>query len=323
MNERLSESHGCGIYAVRSMDGENLEVRLPAILPGKGDRCCLTYDPPADEYIFVTRPYYGFIPGLSPDSMGEQVRHRLVRMWKSRDLVNWKDYGVVLRHDEYDRGELRAQIYAFNPFRYGKGFLGFVEVYLTEIERLPVQLASSSDGVNWCRVGRREEVLPLGAEGSWDSHWISTAFSPPIPAGDRLRVYYTGSNTKHASGLRHRRALGLATIRRDGWVSLEAGRAEGAVVTREMPLAEPMKLELNVDCYNGYVAADIISAAGDTFEPVPGYDAEASRAEYIDSVCHPVRWGLKEVVGPIDGGKCFLRLTLKQGSLFSYRWFRA
>ena len=143
---------------------------------------------------------------------------------------------------------------------------------------------------------------------------------PPIPDGDRIRIYYTGCDTKHASGLRHRRAVGLATIRRDGWVSLEAGSQEGMVVTRELPLVEPMQLQGNVNCYSGYFAAEVISASKNLFDPVPGYEAEATRVEQIDLLCHQVAWRGREVVEPIEGGRCFLRMRLQQGSLFSFRW---
>jgi len=56
------------------------------------------------------------------------------------------------------------------------------------------------------------------------------------------------------------------------------------------------------------------------FDAVPSYDGQASRVEQIDSVSHRVRWGEKDVVAPLEGGRCFLRFRLTQGSLYSYRW---
>lgn len=55
-------------------------------------------------------------------------------------------------------------------------------------------------------------------------------------------------------------------------------------------------------------------------EPVPGYDAAASRVEGQDTVCHRVGWGERSCVEPLASGACHLRFTLFQGSLFSYRW---
>ena len=149
--------------------------------------------------------------------------------------------------------------------------------------------------------------------------------NPSGPAGDRLLIPYVGANTKHGSGLRHRRFLGLASVRKDGWVSLEAGRVEGTVVTKALPLERPMKLELNVDCHSGHIAAEVlpIDYSGACFEPVEGYEADKSRVEYVDCVRHEVSWADKKVVEPIKEKSCVLRMTLRQGSLFSYKWSEA
>ena len=95
-------------------------------------------------------------------------------------------------------------------------------------------------------------------------------------------------------------------------------------MTARLPLAKPMKLELNVDCYSGYVAVDVIpDEIGKEFDPIPGYDAGASRAAHMDSTCHRVRWGQRDVVTPNEAPSCFLRVKMKQASLFSFRWSEA
>jgi len=324
-----------GIHAVRSMDGEQFEVLFPAILPGKGDRMSIAYDSLRQEYILITRPYYGFAPGFRPIDHVAVARHRMARMWKSRDMVTWQDYGIVLRHDDNDPPDV--QIHGMQCFRYGQGFLALIENMFLATSMMDVQLGYSSDGINWERVGNRESVLPLGGQGSWDSHSVVPGTNAPIPDGERILVPYTGrdfkffvpaqflkSDIRRQQAKGRQQAIGLATIRKDGWVSLEAGRVEGTVVTQKLPLTKPMKLELNVDCYGGYIAVDVIAdAIGKYFEPVPGYEADASRMEHVDSICQPVTWGEREVVEPIAEQSCFLRFTMRQGSLFSYRWTEA
>ena len=276
------------------------------------------FDEVTGEYSLISRPNQR-MPGFKP---GELKRPRVANLWKSRDLVEWRNCGVVLKYDELDRHDL--QIYGMQPFRYGKGFLALLEVYYAGIERLETQLASSLDGVRWQRTGHREPVLALGGEGTWDSHWVVSTYNPPIPEADRLLIFYSGADTKHASKARHRRAIGLASIRRDGWVSLEAGRTEGVLVTTPLPLGRPMKLELNVNCYSGRISVEVIPAAGGgETDPLPGCEGSASAAEGIDQVSHRVCWGERSVVAPIEAGRCHLRFCLKQASLFSYRWAEA
>lgn len=319
----LGGDNPVGIYALRSMDGEHWEVKLPCILPGRGDRSGLYFDGATGEYLFTTRAYYGYSPGFTPVEGEEVIKHRIIRLYRSRNLIDWQDFGIVFRFDDNDPPD--AQIYGLQPFRCGAGFLAFVEVHHQDIERLDTQLAWSSDGVRWQRVGQREAVLPLGGEGSWDSHWVQVIPTPPIPDGNRLRVFYSGADTKHASGLHHRRAIGLATMGRDRWVSLEAGKVEGQVVTGALPLTRPMKLELNANVTSGHISVDIIP--GDeydyAFTPLPEYPADASLVEHMDSIQHRVAWGDEDIVKPIEGGKCFLRFTMRQGSLFTYRWSEA
>ncbi len=307
---------GSGLYALRSVDGRYLEAREPGIVPGAGDRSSLYYDPVLDQYLLISRRGKLGLPGMAP---GEFTRPRLANLWRSQDLIRWEDAGVILRYDDLDDPDV--EIYGMQPFRCGRGFLAFVEMYHKNVERLDTQLAHSDDGLIWHRTQARVPVLPLGGEGAWDSHWAVPTLNPPIAAGERLLVPYIGAGTKHGSGVRHRRGIGLASIRRDGWVSLEAGRTEGVLVTGPLPLRQPMVLEVNANVHSGYLTAAVIAAApGPNHEPVPGYDAAGSRIEQRDAVCQRLAWGERTCVAPMDSGFCHLRFTLYQGSLFSYRW---
>ena len=298
-----------GIYGIRSPDGTRWELRHPPILPKVGDRSALVLDVHRGVYMFTSRPPYEI------NSAVEAPKPRKIALWESSDLVDWQDRGIVLRADESDEHYL--QLYGMVPFRYGAGFVGMLEVYHADLERLDTQLAYSPDGVRWQRVRRREVALACGGEGAWDSHWVVPTLNPPLTAGDRLLSFYVGAATKHGSGLGHRRAIGLASLRRDGWVSLEAGRAEGQVVTTTLPLERRMQLEANVSCPTGYFAAELLHADG---TPIEGYGPEAGRLEAVDDIRHRMAWGDRTSVAPAADGLCRLRFTLYQGSLFSYRW---
>ena len=304
-----------GLHLLRSVDGERLEVKEPGILRGVGDRSSLTYDEVSGDYSLISRPS-GRTPGFRP---GELSRMRTANLWKSRNLVDWENRGIVLKYDDLDRHDV--QIYGMQPFRYGNGFLALVEVYYAGIERLESQLAFSQDGVQWERVGNRAPTIPMGGEGAWDSHWTVSTNNPPFVVGDRLLTFYSGAGTKHGSKERGRRSIGLASLRKDGWVSLEAARTEGVVVTAPLQLKEPMQLELNVDCYSGYISTEVMSTEeGKEAQALVGYEGEASRVERIDTTRHPVRWGEKSVVAPVESGRCHLRFAMTQTSFFSYRW---
>ncbi|MDP6439656.1 MAG: hypothetical protein QGH74_08485 [Candidatus Brocadiia bacterium] len=308
-----------GLYALKCSDGAHVEAKTPGIIAGAGDRSSLFYDQATDEYWLISRRGALGLPGAPS---GTYVRPRRANLWKSSDFVNWRDCGIILSFDDCDAPDV--QIYGMQPFRWGGGFLAFVEIYHEQIERLDTQLAYSADGLSWRRTDDRAAVLPTGGEGAWDSHWTVPTFNSPIPCGDRVLVPYVGAGTKHGSKDRHRRGIGLASIRADGWVSLEAGRAEGWLVTKPLPSVKPMNLEVNADLHSGYLAVEVFSALpGCDLEPLPGYESERSRIEHRDESRHRINWGDQTAVTPVAGGRCLLRMTLYQGSLFSYRWVEA
>lgn len=304
-----------GLCAVRSHDGLHLEAMEPGLLPGAGDRTSLFYDDIADEYWLITRRGSLGLPGAPKF----ESRVRRANLWKSRDFVQWQDCGIILECDDEDDPDM--EIYGMQPFRWGQGFLAFVEMYHARMERLDTQLAYSADGLLWRRSHDRAAVLPTGGEGAWDSHWCVPTNNPPIPRGERVLVPYVGAGTKHGSNVRHRRGIGLASIRRDGWVSLEAGRQEGWLVTRPLPLERPMTLEVNAELHSGYLSVAVYSARpGHDQTPLLGYEADASRTEHSDASQHRIAWSGRTVIPPVEGGQAVLRITLYQGSLFSYRW---
>lgn len=296
------------IHVAKSTDGLDWELSSEAVLPGIYDRSSLYYDPVREIYMLTSRPLM-----LEGD-----VAFRRVGLWESRNLRDFAFRGTILRADAFDRPY--DQLYGMQIFRYGRIFLGLLEVYHAAVERLDTQLAYSIDGSNWRRTDDRAVILPCGGEGGWDSHWTVPTLNSPFLRDGRHQVLYSGASTKHGSQDLHRRAIGLASLRQDGWVSLEAGRSEGVVVTALLPLRKPMRLKLNVSAPSGYAIAEILDAQG---EALPGYGAEDGRIERPDAVRLPVSWNGVEIVRQVPDGQCRLRLRLYQGSLFSYVWEEA
>lgn len=304
-----------GLFLTRSIDGEHLEVRHPGILSGVGDRSSLYFDEVSERYSLISRPS-GRTPGFQPR---ELERPRVANLWTSSDLVDWQNQGVVLAYDERD--DYDVEIYGMQPFRHGSCLLAWVEIYHRGRERLDTQLAYSADGLRWHRAEPRMPSLPMGAEGTWDSHWAVPTNNPPFVNGDRMVLFYSGAGTKHGSKRRHKRGIGMASLRLDGFVSMESGRRPGIVVTTPQPLEQPMQLEVNANCYSGYVKVDVLSTEdGLQNTPREGYSSEDGVLEQVDGVRLMVRWGDKAVVQPVEGGRCYLRFTMEQASLFAYRW---
>jgi hypothetical protein len=299
-----------GIYAAWSPDGIHWQRHLPVVLPEQGDRTTLYWDAVGGRLMLLSRHRNRSVQSRN------NVRglKRDLGLWISQNLIDWEYHGVILRPDDLDEDD--TEFYGMNIFRYGRGFVGFVQVYHRAIEKLDVELAWSSDGLRWQRIGRGQPCLSLGGEGAWDSHWVQPAHSPPQIDGERLAIWYNGGSTKHGSGDAHRKAVGAASLRRDGFVSLEAGREEGAVVTTELPSDGEKTLEVNASFPAGRLSVEVLDANGAV---LPGYGADDCTVAPPGEIRTPVRWRNKPTIRT-SATSIMLRFNLYQGSLFAYRW---
>ena len=136
-----------------------------------------------------------------------------------------------------------------------------------------IQLISSRDMRNWKRQGGRQpfiETSPLGA-GAYD---LQTIIGPsePVDRGDELWFYYTGikqyafvtsgGTAGYDDYFPDAGAICLAVLRKDGFVSLDAGEGGGDLTTRWFTLPAG-KLHVNARCgRNGHLQATLVDSSG-------------------------------------------------------------
>ena len=132
-----------------------------------------------------------------------------------------------------------------------------------------VQLTASCDGRHWLRVGEREVFLPLGEPDAWDADYPEPV-TPPLLVGDQLWIYYRSGGTASSAAIRSRHprhCIGLAKLRRDGFVSLNAGTTPGRIVTRPLTF-RGTRLYVNAEISgDGYIKAELQTRSGRTVEP--------------------------------------------------------
>ena len=293
-----------GIYRAASPDGIHWTVSAEPVVRA-GDRYAIAYDPVRQLWMLTTRRA----------SAAGVLRQREVSLWESADFQTWSYRGHLLRTDEHDRPN--TEFYSMLPLRYGPGIIGFLEVYYRAVERMDTQFGWSRDGYHWQRVGHRDPVLARGGEGSWDSHWVVLTNNAPEVVGDRLRFWYAGGSTHHGSKGGHRRAMGVASIRRDGFVSIEGRMDPGFLLTAALDATVPRRLTVNLDAETGDASVEVLRPDG---QPVAGYSAEDCRLSAPDGVAVAVKWRGGSVIPPQAGGRIHLKFNLRNASLYSYRW---
>jgi hypothetical protein len=119
-----------------------------------------------------------------------------------------------------------------------------------------MRLTPSRDGRHWSRVGRRQ-FIPLGKPDDWDPDYHEPTWDP-VRMGDELWIYYRSarSGKRDPKGMD---AIGLAILRRDGFVSLNAGTSTDVVTTRPLSFAG-RRLFLNAEVQDeGWIKVALLS----------------------------------------------------------------
>jgi len=299
-----------GVYLRTSKDGMQWEERTDPVmvsawrnaadqLPGAqwdlGDVHHIMWDQKLKKYIGHIKMTH------------EGVRMR--GMTESEDGVYWSDPRLILKADEKDRpGD---QLYSMIAFPYESAWIGFLGLYHKGTdERMDIQLVTSRDGRHWSRQFRTP-FLGNGGEGDWDWGILHMGQNPPLRVGDELRIYYGGGQSAHNVRLRDARrfGIGMATLRPEGFVSLEAGAEEGELVTRPLR-SHGALLTLNANVQSGgAVRVFLLGANGAAIaesEPVTG-----------DSLRASVRWKNGATI-PRDKDYR-LRFQMKNASLYAFR----
>jgi len=268
---------------------------------GIGDTSQFRWDRHLDKYV-------GDVKFVLPGKM------RVRGFMESDDLIHWTRPRMTIYPDALDDSD--SQIYAQNSFCYESLWLGFLRVMHTErtagYKQTTVELTASRDGRHWHRVGKREEILPLGSESEWDTDYHDP-FCAPVPVGDELWIYYRSGKLRRNETRRY--DFGLAKLRRDGFVSLDAGEQPGTVLTRPLSFAGK-RLFVNADVReSGSIKASLLTRKR---QPIAGYSAADAMAIAEGGTKVPVRWKKGVELEAPSEKNVRLRFELKNAQLYSF-----
>ena len=301
-----------GFWGASSADGIRwTDAPGNPILPDPGDVGHFLWDPHQRRYLGYPKTYAP-VRGFSRRSVTISATDR---------FEHWPPAELILVPDEFDdrwvsREGQHTDFYGLTAFPYQTMYLGFLWVFRITDGRSdgPIfcELVSSRDGVRWDRQeGERTPVLPLGPSGSWDAGQVQT-FNHPLLTGGKLRVYYGAFDRTH--GFREGNgAIGLATLRKDGFVSLDAESREGTLSTRLLENLEG-ELRLNADARKGEIRVEVLDREG---RVLPGYGRDDCQPMRGDGVDHGISWRSRDGL-PASPGPKRLRFHLRNASLFSF-----
>lgn len=263
---------------------------------------------------------------------GATRRGRSVGIAFSDDGLNWRKPldRPVFTADDLDPPA--TQIYGMPVFAYQGIYIGMPwiyhakphyppEMYMSREEAesespctMDVQLAWSHDLINWTRPPERKAFIPRGSEGDFDSEMIFTA-RKPVVVDDKLYLYYGGFDVAHNKISGGRGAIGLATLRLDGFCSMRAGDDAGNLITKREMMKKP-KIVINAKTgEGGFVKAEIRDPENNV---IPGFSVEDCVPFEGDEVEHILRWKSEKFPENQQNSLKKIRFYLKNADIYSY-----
>ncbi len=287
-----------GMWVAFSPDGLRWTTHGPVLPQGSDTTHTILFDPRSKKYLGFGRMGFG----------------RTVALTESDDALHWSEPRLVLACDTNDGPG--GQIYGMPTDLYEGLFLGMFWMYREGTDaKIDTQLAFSRDGRRWRRVADRQTFLANAEEGSWDDGMSRVGRGINV-VGDTIYLHYSMVNGPHRSPkfpLVTRKfpgAIGLVTLRRDGFVSLDAGPAVGTLVTKSF-VPPSGTLHLNVDATSGDVGVEVISSKGQVVAKSQHVTGDHRRIKLT---------GIADLEKQADQAPLQLRITLLHAKLFSY-WF--
>lgn len=251
------------------------------------------WDPRGKRYVLITRDYRG---------------QRLVARSESRDFLHWEEPQVIVRSTP-EEGK-NHQTYCMTAFPYGNVYLGLLMMYHVGAgQTVDCELTWSPDTVQWQRVRPGQAFIPLGAAKSYDAGCIYAQAGPPLLEGDRVTLYYGGSEAIHRGWKRHCLPC-RATLRKDGFAGYEPAAADspGVLITKTLR-STGAPICVNADVRGGSVRIAVLDDQG---RPL----AEAKPIQR-DATDQPIAWA-KADFRPRPGQLVKLRFELQQATLYSF-----
>jgi len=285
----------------------------------------------------------------------ERIRQRLADPGLQNPMFNDPDPQTGWKPPKGHIPTWRAETYRLAIFPYEGVYMGLPMIYLPTGQALPlrnntvgfqeIQLAFSRDPElrvkSWVRLGGRQPFietsrLDAGLAGSFDRQQISP-LNRPLVMGDELWFYYVGSKGRTPpykmwpdGRIRNEKdltaeeqadfddgwmAICLAVLRLDGFVSLDAGKDGGEIVTKPFE-ATGTDLFLNVDVgQDGQAQVEVLDDDG---EPLARFGLGDCVKMQGTGVRQEVVWRTGASWQFLKGQTVSIRICLKNASLYAF-----
>jgi hypothetical protein len=313
--EWVSDMKG-GIYIAHSPDG--LRWKYPNDEPhvfGESDTWnCMVWNPERQVFMLYMRGWH--CAAVNWPALGKGNPRRRVNYSESKDLKMWTEPQQIVTPDELDTNDY----YGLQVFRYADYWLGQLWIYDDDVEEtIEIELIWSREGIQWSRLPERQKFLRRGRPGDQDGYMVIPA-QEPVVVGNEMFVYYTGHPQPHGAADANVSSTGYrGRLRRDGFISLDAGLPHGALISRPFTLQSD-RIEINAAAHHGEIVAELVEPYYHEPEgkPIEGFTAKDFDVFKGDSLAHKLSWRGTSDLSSLKGRRVMLRMLLQRAELYSF-----
>lgn len=175
-----------------------------------------------------------------------------------------------------------------------------------------VVVGFSRDGFHWDRPHRGAFIPVSEQTEAWNYSNVQSVGGVCLVVGDRLYFYMSGrGGAPYGAG---ESATGLATIRRDGFVSMDAGDSPGSLTTRPVRFRGKY-LFVNANSARGELRVEVLDANNRVIAPFSRMDCLPIRS---DNTLQRVRWKGAGDLSALAGTPVRFRFHLRGVSIYSF-----
>jgi len=286
-----------------------------ATSPSIGDRTTVFFNPFRNVWVFSLRiGFHGRARAYREHAdvvAGMSWRPEEVSLWVEADRLD-------PHHPKPEYSQIEPQLYNLDAMSYESLMIGLFSIWQWPgsrdvPKRNEILLGFSRDGFHWYRPDRRPFIGVNESEGAWNWGNVQSAGGGCLVVGDQLYFYYSGRARKD-SRWQNDCSTGMATLRRDGFASMDAGQEEGTLTTRPVRF-RGNHLMVNVDAAQGELAAEILDQDGRVVEPFSRANCLSIRT---NATLTPVKWKGADDLSAVAGKPVRLRFYLRNGSLYAF-----
>ena len=286
-----------------------------------GDRSTCFFNPFRNRWCFSLRDDDRVLKRMrryveSPSFTGAQ--------WAAGDPVPW--VAAESRDHVQPGANVIPELYNLDAVAYESVMLGLFAIYRGEgsdrEKPNDLCLGFSRDGFHWSRPTHQPFIPVSNRQGDWNWANVQSAGGVCVINGDVLHFYVSGREGVPGTSMPGRCATGLATLRRDGFVSLTDAwppettrpilRHQAAIITRPVRFTGAHAF-VNADAA-GSVRVEMLDREGRT---IRGFEADRCAAVAGNHTRHRVSWS-GAAIADLAGSIVRFKFVLDRAHLYAF-----